>query len=441
MVIATMESVQVVLQAITKGFSRAMNQATESVRRLGKASKTALIDPHAKIDKNFRSLRTTSSRLSDSFREMAGRLGKFRMEFLSVLFLGMFIQRTFSNLLRTSLEWTGVTEIMTEALGLLFLPIAETVLGWALMFLSAVTALSDEQKKLIGWVVLLGAAFGGLLFLVGTLALGIGGLVMAFGWIALPVTLAAAAIAAFVAIIAGGAILDPLIGKTEDLNVVMNGLDFGKIKEKLSEGITKALNYLSEKLPEWTEKGLELAQTVIDAIKENWDDISDTMKTLIGAFNTWIKENSVTLGEIGWDIGTAILVGMVDAYMEFFAGFGQWVRGEFDKAINNTGSAKRLGVSSGTGSPSMKPFSISDVIHRQSGGPIKPNVPYMVGEAGPELFVSDQAGDIVPSGGFGDGIVINYTINANGNSTREIEALIKENNNKLVSDLRRLSKG
>jgi hypothetical protein len=34
--------------------------------------------------------------------------------------------------------------------------------------------------------------------------------------------------------------------------------------------------------------------------------------------------------------------------------------------------------------------------HRESGGPIEPNVPYVVGERGPELFVTSERGGIVP---------------------------------------------
>jgi hypothetical protein len=34
---------------------------------------------------------------------------------------------------------------------------------------------------------------------------------------------------------------------------------------------------------------------------------------------------------------------------------------------------------------------------RQSGGPVDPGVPYLVGESGPELMVPDSSGNILPA--------------------------------------------
>ena len=54
-----------------------------------------------------------------------------------------------------------------------------------------------------------------------------------------------------------------------------------------------------------------------------------------------------------------------------------------------------------------------------SGGPVSANMPYIVGEAGPELFVPNAGGRIVPNGQItaggaagGGGMVINVTVNA-----------------------------
>ena len=45
------------------------------------------------------------------------------------------------------------------------------------------------------------------------------------------------------------------------------------------------------------------------------------------------------------------------------------------------------------------------------GGPVSMSKPYMVGEKGPELFIPQQAGTIVPNGAGGQGMVINQNIN------------------------------
>jgi hypothetical protein len=63
------------------------------------------------------------------------------------------------------------------------------------------------------------------------------------------------------------------------------------------------------------------------------------------------------------------------------------------------------------------------------GGPVKANHPYVVGEAGPELFVPSGAGEIVPMSG--DTISTNTIINnhfaissTNGNVSRETQQQI-----------------
>jgi hypothetical protein len=51
---------------------------------------------------------------------------------------------------------------------------------------------------------------------------------------------------------------------------------------------------------------------------------------------------------------------------------------------------------------------------REKGGPVAGGMPYMVGEAGPELFRPSTSGSIVPNNqlGGGGGVNINFTINA-----------------------------
>jgi hypothetical protein len=49
------------------------------------------------------------------------------------------------------------------------------------------------------------------------------------------------------------------------------------------------------------------------------------------------------------------------------------------------------------------------------GGPVAPGVPYLVGERGPELFVPDMAGAVMPNGALAGGDVrVTYNIDARG---------------------------
>jgi hypothetical protein len=49
---------------------------------------------------------------------------------------------------------------------------------------------------------------------------------------------------------------------------------------------------------------------------------------------------------------------------------------------------------------------------RRQGGIVSENKPYMVGEGGPETFIPNSAGTIVPSGSGGQAVNVNFTINA-----------------------------
>lgn len=124
---------------------------------------------------------TLGGRTANGLRKMTHGMRGFRMEMLGVMFFGMSLTRMMGGLMGKSLEWTGVMEVMSSALGILFLPIAMQLLDWALLFLDWVGTLTEEQKKLIGTIVLIVGAFGLLLTIIGTLALGIGSVIQVFG--------------------------------------------------------------------------------------------------------------------------------------------------------------------------------------------------------------------------------------------------------------------
>jgi len=124
---------------------------------------------------------TLGGRMANRLRMMSHGMRGFKMEMLGVMFFGMALARTMTGLLRTSLEWVGINEILATTLGLLFLPVALELLPWALKFMDYVSNLSDETKLWIGRIVVATAAIGGLLFIIGQTFLGIGSIIMAFG--------------------------------------------------------------------------------------------------------------------------------------------------------------------------------------------------------------------------------------------------------------------
>lgn len=133
-------------------------------------------------ESGIRSQRVTA-RMTNRMRTLTQGTKGFRMELLGVMFFGMALQRVMSGLVKQSFEWVGVWDILGTALGLLFLPLALKIQKWALWFLDWVGTLTEDQKKLIGNIILTVAALGAFLFIVGTLGLGIGSLIEAFGFL------------------------------------------------------------------------------------------------------------------------------------------------------------------------------------------------------------------------------------------------------------------
>jgi len=124
---------------------------------------------------------TVGGRMANQFRMMTHGAKGFRMEMLGIMFFGMSLYRIFTGLIRKSNEWMGVTEIFSTALGLLFLPLSQFLQGAAMKFLKWVNSLSPAQQKVVNVLVAAMIALGGFFTVLGTLALGIGSLILVFG--------------------------------------------------------------------------------------------------------------------------------------------------------------------------------------------------------------------------------------------------------------------
>jgi phage-related minor tail protein len=58
------------------------------------------------------------------------------------------------------------------------------------------------------------------------------------------------------------------------------------------------------------------------------------------------------------------------------------------------------------------------------GGPVQAGSPYMVGERGPEMFVPNQSGSIVPNKKMGGGVTVINNVDARG-SGADVDQRIK----------------
>ena len=216
------------------GFGKVMRMNQEQFRKFNESG--------VKINR-------VGGRMANWLRKSTHGMRGFKMEMLGVMFFGMSLVRVFNGLIKTSLDWFGITEIMSTALGILFLPVAELVLEWALAFLEWVGNLTDRQKKLIGMFVLLGLALGGILMVFGTLALGIGSVIMAFGSLLSPIGLVVGGLLA----LAGYFILKDMFGdignasdklKGKLVSFGVSGEAFDRVKAKIIEWYNVAKKYL-----------------------------------------------------------------------------------------------------------------------------------------------------------------------------------------------------
>ncbi len=144
---------------------------------------------------SFRKIHDNTGRLNKSMAKNQTRMGKFafglrrathgmrgfKMEMLGVMFFGMGLQKFFTGLLKPALQLSGIFELWSSTLSILFLPVALMLLDLLLPLFLWFMNLSDATKLWIGKMVVIGAIIGGALFLFGMFALGIGSLILAFG--------------------------------------------------------------------------------------------------------------------------------------------------------------------------------------------------------------------------------------------------------------------
>jgi len=227
-------------------------------------------------------------RIANKFRMATHGLRGFRMEMLSIMFFGMNLQRFFIGLLKPVMELTGLTELWSTTLQMVFLPIGMALLDFLMPFMMWLMNLSDSTKLLIGKLVILGAVLGVFLFLFGTLSLAIGGMIMAFGGLFM--------------------IIDKLIPDIHVLGVNLSSITEAALGITLVKGLFSALKIVVGGLL-GTLLGLPFVSALLDNlgvdIGENetaWESLKRVVKTVMDK----IKE------KLGIDEEMGIIEGLID---------------------------------------------------------------------------------------------------------------------------------
>ncbi len=156
-----------------KQFANIMKMPLNSFRKIH--------DQTGRLNKTMSKNQTRMGKFAFGIRRATHGMRGFKMEMLGVMFFGMGVQKFFTGLLKPAAQLSGFMELLSTTLGLVFLPIMLALLDILLPVFTWLMNLSEGTKLWLGKLVLIGAAIGGALFLIGMFALGIGSLILAFG--------------------------------------------------------------------------------------------------------------------------------------------------------------------------------------------------------------------------------------------------------------------
>lgn len=181
---------EILLPIVTSFDDKGIKKATASINYLENTAKklrvstgslrNSMAELGLQFDKNGEIIRTSGQEIKNQGRAltMLGHASRrFRFEWLSLMFAGMALYRTFGGLIRQQLELWGITELFSGVLAVLFIPLMETLLDPILKFSDWVMNLNPEMQKLVGWFVLGAAVLGFLVMTIGMGALAWGGFI------------------------------------------------------------------------------------------------------------------------------------------------------------------------------------------------------------------------------------------------------------------------
>ena len=369
------------------GATKPMNIMTKSVQNVGGAME--------RVTTTTAQLNQKTGAYGNVIKTVQDRQKKFQMQWLSLLFFGMAMKRMFTGLIKTSLEWVGLTELMSTTLGVLFLPVAMDLLNILLPIMDWFMNMPESVQRAIGWFVVAGIVIGTALMTIGQAALGFGGL----SWF-----LAGEK--------AGTGIIAGLKSKLAGLNIAkylkIGGamIAVGWAVKDLQEGqVTAAVGMATLGLGIYTGNPYLIGVGI--ALKLIGDP--EFLSSLIAFFLTIIDKTLLLGEEIGKIIVAAYTPGLKYKPSE---GFQESFLKGVAKADVQSGLLTSLG------------FNLPDVAKGGLGSPV----------------TSDNAQELLTQMSSGGGVSINNNYNITGvSSPDDVKKMIDESNNNLTMDLMRIT--
>jgi hypothetical protein len=180
---------------------------------------------------------------------------------------------------------------------------------------------------------------------------------------------------------------------------------------------------------EGIEQGVQSVETVQQIAADGLEEVSHEMEETFEDWFASTDEMTVFAEQAAREMQSSFAQFLFDPFKEgldgMLAGFIDVVRNmiaqlaaqELLTAFFTWGS----GLGGGIGNLSSK--LLSGLTPKALGGPVTGGTPYMVGERGPELFVPNTSGSIVPNHAMG-GVAMTYHIDARGADAERIMAVM-----------------
>lgn len=367
---------------------------------------------------------------NQTLRSTTRGLQKFHFEWLSVMFVGMAINRVFGQYVKGAGEWLGATEAMTEGLKLSVFTALEPFHDTILNVSTALFDASPAMQSFVGWLVLGAAAVGMILSVLGQFFLGMQGLKLITPKIGpkfrAMFSVIATGFKAIIAFVAGLSAIVLVVIAAIIIAVVGMYLAFKdnfmniKLAFKLMvDGFKKMFNGFIG----FFRSAIRL---VVNIFTGNWkaafQDVKDMIRSIWDFFTGWLQALL--------SLVVIVSLGIVKAFKTAFDLIWKFFKALWDKLKRGFESVKGfLGFGGGddnSSSTGMK--SKNDFIWRPGQGAvsINPN-DTLVGFKGAP-----------PNLGGSSGVNFSPTTYFYGVERNDIERLIKDNNTKQVEDLKRL---
>ena len=222
--------------------------------------------------------------------------------------------------------------------------------------------------------------------------------------------------------------VDWVSGVIEQIDGAITSLkEFEAVAVELPAAIVPALNDIELGFKSWSDSIPDMTTNIQSLTKQGLDGLTDSLAAgITGAANFADAMKSMAKSVVDSLIKMLIQKYIVDAAFGFItSSFGTGGTG-------STGSGMTSG--GGSGIPSFNPRGYAAI-----GGPVQAGSPYVVGERGPEMFVPNQSGSIIPNNqmGGGSGVVVNQTINV----TTGIQSTVRAEIASLMPQIAQAAKG